>query len=195
MATEAASAALDHDLALSLRLPDREARRRGSVVHAMFELIEWLDDGEPDEMALAQLARRHAGRDGETWAGERIAECKRMLRYSAIRQALSRPAATVGVTQRLHRERRFVRFVDGRLQRGAIDRLITSHDADGRIVAAHVIDFKTDDADAAHCDEAARHYAPQMKAYREAVAEMHALEPASVRVTLLFTAAGAAIDL
>ncbi len=176
------------DLQRVLRPGQAGATRRGSVFHAWFELIGWLDDGEPDDAALREAAKPFGvqAEEVETWIGEFGA----MLGAPAIRQALQRsaypPAAEV------QRERRFaVRDGDGLLN-GAIDRLVVVREGD-RITAAEVIDFKTDLAeDDAAIEALVEHYRPQIDAYRRAAAKLTHLPIESISAKLLFVGAGAA---
>ena len=44
------------NLAQQLRLERGQALDRGTLLHAWFEQIGWLEDGEPDDAALRQVA-------------------------------------------------------------------------------------------------------------------------------------------
>lgn len=82
--------------------------------------------------------------------------------------------------------------------RGSIDRLVLRYDAPedktggkyGNIPAeVEIIDFKTDriSSDPEKLKERSAHYAPQLEAYRTAVAKLYGISPASIRTRLLFT--------
>ena len=87
------------------------------------------------------------------------------------------------------RERSFVRIHNGALIQGTIDRLVLVREA-GRVVAADVVDFKTDrisgDADVWR-KEKAEHYAGQLEEYRSAVRHMTSSVklPVSTRLLLI----------
>ena len=73
-----------------LQLANPEGRERGSVIHAMFEQIEWLEDFAMDDDALAELARSIAPRRDEQWHRTQVAAFRKMLAKPAIADALSR---------------------------------------------------------------------------------------------------------
>ena len=58
-----------------------------------------------------------------------------------------------------------------------------------------MIDFKTDEVDAAQAVGHAQEYRPQMEVYRDAAAEMLGLEPANIAVQVLFVMPGAVVNL
>jgi ATP-dependent helicase/nuclease subunit A len=75
---------------------------------------------------------------------------------------------------------------------GFIDRLVLLEDA-GQVVAAEIIDFKTDPFDAQDPQQLAAKiafYAPQMRAYRRAVSHMTNCPPERIIASLLFVEAG-----
>jgi ATP-dependent exoDNAse (exonuclease V) beta subunit len=86
-------------------------------------------------------------------------------------------------------ERSFVRIHDGALIQGTIDRLVLVRE-NGRVVAADVVDFKTDrlNGDAQLWRrEKAEHYAGQLQEYRSAVRHITSTPqlPVSTRLLLL----------
>lgn len=171
----------------------RAARTRGTVIHGWFEQVGWLEDGLPDETSLLATGRRQvlqAGLD-EALLPRWLDEWRAMLQLPAIAALLSRAAQTgpPGAAPELRREDGFARIVpeDGRdvLVQGRIDRLVCWRQG-GRVTAAQLIDFKTDGGPPAALDERARHHAPQMQAYREALAARWSLPPSAVRATLAF---------
>lgn len=173
------------DRVLSL---DHSGRTFGSAIHRMFQHVQWLDEMEPDEAALLAAA-------GD---GGLVAQFRAMLGRPAVRQTLSRCDYPGAAHVELHNEHPFMHRDNGQIMRGSIDRLVITHDADNqRAVAAHVVDFKTDrvaENGPAALDALVAHYEAQMGAYRRAVAAAHHLDPAAVRVTLLFVNAGISQD-
>ncbi len=174
-------------------LSARAARTRGTVIHGWFEQVGWLEDGLPDETSLLATGRRQvlqAGLD-EALLPRWLDEWRAMLQLPAIAALLSRAAQTgpPGAVPELRREDGFARIVpeDGRdvLVQGRIDRLVCWRQG-GHVTAAQLIDFKTDGGPLAALDERARHHAPQMQAYREALAARWSLPPSAVRATLAF---------
>jgi ATP-dependent exoDNAse (exonuclease V) beta subunit len=175
-----------------LGLTDGKARDRGTAVHAMFELIEWLEDGPPDQAELVGVAARSSPRRGAAWAAEQAESFLGMLQHDAVRRVLSlhgRDRATV----RVWREQPFARLVDGAVQQGAIDRLEAELGGDGSVRRAVVIDFKTDDISAPDAAETAEGYRPQLKAYRQAAAQFLGIDAAAVETVVLFVTPGGAV--
>jgi len=87
-------------------------------------------------------------------------------------------------------------IVDGNLIRGFADRIVLGL-CDGQIVAADIIDFKTDglgDHNALLLDKV-NYYRPQLDAYRATIAQMLKLSPNQVTARLLFVTAGVHADL
>jgi ATP-dependent helicase/nuclease subunit A len=73
---------------------------------------------------------------------------------------------------------------------GFIDRLVLTRE-NGRVVAAAVIDFKTDVVTSpAELQQRAAHYRPQIDAYRLAVCGMYGLASSLVQGWLVFLEAG-----
>lgn len=124
----------------------------GTEVHEIFATIEWLD---PDD--------RPAGLESAGEAARLVEAC---LSNPALRTAIfTRPDGPC----LLWREKRFEWVEEGRWVSGAFDRVVVRLDAGGRPVSASIHDFKTDQAPA---DEAAVRYAPQLQAYRRALAAL-----------------------
>ncbi|MCA9175080.1 MAG: UvrD-helicase domain-containing protein [Planctomycetales bacterium] len=193
-----------------LRLDNAAALARGTMIHAWFEQIAWLDDGLPSPEALRRIA---AGFEGSGLnIDETLRQFHRMLQLPQIAGALSREAyhAERGPFLRpefrnrlrdprleVQNERRFAVRDDHRMLSGTIDRLVLIYDGD-RVVGADVIDFKTDAVstdDPETLNATVEHYRPQQEAYRSAVAKMFKLEPEKISTRLLLLAAGIVKDL
>lgn len=177
-----------------LRLDTRPALDRGEVVHRWCEDIRWMEDGLPEDGALAALAREVAPRMPAADVARLTAEFRRWMAAEPIRTALSRSAypTGAGVTVRVEHERPFLRRKGDEIQEGFIDRLVLVEQG-GRVTGAHVLDFKTDALEAgdpAAIEERTKHYRPQIDAYREVMREQYGLERSAVTGTLLFLAAG-----
>jgi ATP-dependent helicase/nuclease subunit A len=178
------------ELAPRLSLESRGASE-GTVVHAWLERLRWVEDGLPPAAELFAIARRlvpHAGADDLSALQGRL---RLWLQAPEVRRALSRDEYPSGATVEcevpiLHR--------DGEvLLEGVVDRLVLVPGAGGAPAAAVVLDYKTDalapEADA--LDARARHYRPQMEAYRRAVAASIGLKDSAVECRLIFLSAGA----
>ncbi|MGH7136169.1 MAG: 3'-5' exonuclease [Pirellulales bacterium] len=76
------------DLAGLMSLDDGRAVRRGSVFHAWFEQIEWLDDGEPDDATLLPIAAQLGASELE--AREWLTQFRGKLRNRRLSNVLKR---------------------------------------------------------------------------------------------------------
>ena len=111
-----------------------------------------------------------------------------------IRQALSREEyeRDAGTTVRVENELPFVRRVGPEIQEGFIDRLVLV-ERNGRVVAAEVLDFKTDlvaPDDETGLTGRVEHYRPQIEAYCEVVRERYGLGEGDVEGRLVFLGSG-----
>ncbi|MFV0445837.1 MAG: UvrD-helicase domain-containing protein [Planctomycetaceae bacterium] len=189
----------------ALSLERSLGRNRGTLVHAWFEQVQWLDDGPPDEAVLHRIARRvsapgldvdHCLKDFQAmlrspdiaWTLSRQAYLSAEGLLAAVLASLSGESAC---TLRVQAERNFAVPLDNDIVRGAIDRLVLL-DIDGTIAAADIVDYKTDQLDRLPPDEAARRlasYRTQLNLYRRAVAHMYDLPPDRVLARLAFVGA------
>jgi ATP-dependent exoDNAse (exonuclease V) beta subunit len=177
--------------------PAAGARRRGSRWHAWFERIEWLEafrDGDAE--LLAHASARGLGGEG---LDDDLREFRAALRRPVLGALLSR-ASHGDADVVVWRERRFAQLLDleqdpRQLQTGAFDRVVAVRER-GVVVRAEVLDFKTDRVEG-EPQLAARteHHAPQMHAYRAAVARCFDLDPAQVAARLVFVAADSVREL
>lgn len=165
------------------------AKDRGTAFHAMFELIEWAEDGVPMREALLRALHRVEAPEGmrENWVEEFCAALKGNVAAVLSR---ARYAGRVGEVE-VRREWTFaVRDRDDAVVTGAIDRLVLGMEG-GKVAWAEIIDFKTDEVrDDAGVAASAEHYRPQIEAYRRAVERMFGLEAGRVTACLVFTVSG-----
>jgi len=192
-----------------LNLGGSRAKARGTLIHALFEQIDWLDDGPPAESELRRVAQSVNTTGLEV--DEQLDAFRRMLDVRDVQSALLREyyqsphdqalleaLAAAGVSGPLrpevHNERRFAVLDDGHILSGSIDRLVLLYDGD-RLVAADVVDYKTDaiePRDQARLVQQIEFYRPQLQAYCRAVSTMYRLPPRHICAQLLFVSAGAA---
>ena len=195
------------DFAKLLRLDAAGALERGTAIHALFEQFEWLDDGLPPDAALrGAVAKLGASPEqAERW----LNDFQAMLARPAVRDCLSRGeylrkapwaedetirAELAGYAPMLKvaRERRFAVRHGNSILTGSVDRLVLIH-RDARLVAAEVLDFKTDQLPADRPEQLAETiaaYRPQLNAYRQAVARFAGLPIERVFARLLFVEPG-----
>ncbi len=167
--------------------PGREmGRNLGTLVHALMEQVSWIDDTF-DESSLT-----------DAWAAKGLDshpafEKAQIHAWNAVRSQDCRAAFTrLGPHARLWRERPFdLVLADGEWISGTVDRVNLTCDAEGRVTAATIIDFKTDDVpDAEALAEKLKGYKPQIALYRQAVARLTGLNEKEVQARLLFTRKG-----
>ena len=193
-------------LASQLRLERGQALDRGTLLHLWFEQIGWLEDGEPDDAALRQIAC--ATKLEHLDLPELLVRFRASLRKPAVAAALRKatyqqPAGEAGcrvhVSAGVHapawelfRERSFAVGDEGGILRGAFDRLVVLRDGQ-KAVAADILDFKTDEVpgdDPRAIDARVDQYRPQLAAYRRAAAGMLGIDPEQVSARLLFVGPG-----
>jgi ATP-dependent helicase/nuclease subunit A len=183
----------------------------GTLIHAWLEQIEWLKAGVPSDEDLRQIATRLRSEIGDVskQLDAHIARFRQQLAAPPISAVLSpqyyESPANLGLTGfkskawpggppelTVHREKPFAIRTGDELLTGSIDRLVVIK-AGGQIVAADVIDFKTDElpvGDAAALQQKVEFYRPQIDAYRAAAATLLRLEAGHVALRLVFLAIG-----
>lgn len=181
-------------LARILSLDSGAGRRSGTLVHAWLEDMQWLEDWDPDPEKLLSIGRTVV----PDLSGEECSELReallRWLSAPEVRNRLHRSAYPPG-TQALTEESFAFRW-DDTLFQGRIDRLILIREEDA-LVAAEVVDFKTDRIDPRNegaVERAAAGYEGQMEVYRRAVADTFRIPLEDVRGSLVFLAAGRLVE-
>ena len=172
----------------------------GTLVHRWLEECEWVEDFDPAEDSLRELAQEVT--QDEALIGSALHILRAALESDPIRAALSLSACDVadGEQPSVRNEHAFSVLLpagDGHeeLWNGFIDRLVLV-ESKGRVVRAEVIDHKTDTVSSgAELEERVAYYRPQLENYRRIVCEQFQLESAAVTCRLLFLAAGEVVDL
>lgn len=176
----------------------------GTLFHAWFELIEWMDTGTPSEADLLRVGLRvgvakpliqstlkQFRKSLNSTSSQTILAQKKYNEY-LLNLGLVSQLELNGDTQ-VRNEQRISVHRDSTLLNGSIDRLVTIRQK-GQIVAADIIDYKTDrlvvsktqSRDEALADKVS-YYRPQLKAYRDAVCQMLRLDPGRIGARLVFT--------
>ncbi len=152
---------------------ERQGTSFGTMVHAFFEQVGWLEAGAQPCLTPAEDAEGQEAREIVLHA----------LAQESIHLFFRQPTAPC----RLFREQSIEALRDGHIWvSGQIDRLVVEYaDADCRqALRAHIIDFKSDRLEASALKP---EYAPQMREYREMVALAFHLPAEAVEVTLIHT--------
>jgi ATP-dependent helicase/nuclease subunit A len=183
---------------------------RGSILHAWFEQIGWLEDGVPSDAELLRIAGKLATADIDLVA--EIKRFRRILAYPTIEAALAKqseggdeslgfPAkirvelCSPDVGRELHRERSVVVREDDALLFGTIDRL-TLYSRSGRPIAADILDYKTDAVTTpSEIADRAATYRLQLEAYRRAMSSLTSLPSERISARLLFVEPGAIVPI
>ena len=195
------------NLAQQLRLERSQTLDRGTLLHAWFEQISWLEDGEPDDDTLRRIACKlkmdhldFADLVTQFRTAIRKPAVGSALRLTTYRQAVNHgggcqvhaEAGTKMPRWELRRERSFAVRDGDVILSGTFDRLVVLYDGN-RAVGADVLDYKSDDLkddDPRAVDARVGQYRPQLEAYRRAAARLLGLEPDSVSARLLFVGPG-----
>lgn len=170
-------------------------RSRGTLLHALFERIEWIEGGTPSDdelMAVLESLGSTSEQSQEAFAAFRAAAAR-----PEIARWLSRETFPVapGESLELWRERAFATRIQAdaepMLLSGRFDRVVIRKDGKGSPVEATLLDFKTDAvSDEISTLERARHYEPQLRAYRDALVASTGLPARAIHCILLFTEPG-----
>jgi len=172
-----------------------EALDRGSVLHAWFEHVGFLNRGEtPTETQCIEVAAGVAPGIGRAVVASWFRDFAAMLEKAEVRRALCVPAAQPGTdTPRfdveLWRERPFIVTIEGRLLRGQFDRVVVERQG-GKAIRAEVLDYKSDRVEGGMIESLVETYRPQVTAYRRALAQMLRLSEADIAAKLLFLVPG-----
>lgn len=174
-------------------LGPHRAASLGTLVHACFEGVGWIEDF--DLAAGAHLEHRELRRADAASRAEAVRVFEAALEREGVRSALSRSGfdAPAGAELEVLVEERFAQVRPAQegeaLWSGAIDRLVLAR-VGGEVVLAEVLDFKSDDVSGEALEGRVEYYRPQLESYRELVRERHGLAPEQVRTRLLFVRSG-----
>ncbi|TVQ50321.1 MAG: hypothetical protein EA377_14420 [Phycisphaerales bacterium] len=165
----------------------REARERGTAIHAMLEAIEWIDDEPPTTDELIQSVQGIARSKDQLHLRDQADWLRRRLREPQVRAVFRRRPKTDG---RVLREFPYARLNErDEVVRGVIDRLVL-HESSGRVNRAEIIDFKTDQIQTEQVKARAEIYRDQMAEYRLAIRSAFGLSNEQVQCSLLFIQPG-----
>ncbi len=190
-----------------LNLQADTATSRGTLIHALFEQVTWLEDGIPDRDTLRQIAERQRGVDTEI--DQHLDAFLAMLGMPDVGRVLSRSfyqppwdetlcahlpggASSGPLRAEVHNEQAFAARDGDRLMSGFIDRLVLLYDGT-QLVAADILDYKTDSIDLKQpeiVDQRVAFYRPQLDAYRRGVARTFRLPLRHIAARLLFLSPG-----
>jgi ATP-dependent helicase/nuclease subunit A len=174
-----------------LRLSNPGVLGRGTVIHAFFEQIEWLDNDQPPPVELKRSAALRVPPFQITDA--LVREFYDMLRWEEIGKVLSKAAYSQFTDEvEVYRELPFAVREGDNILTGSIDRLVICL-KNGKPVRAEVLDFKTDHVSSDPGQSIAEKrdfYGPQLDAYRRVAAKIASVDISNVSAKLLFVSCG-----
>jgi ATP-dependent helicase/nuclease subunit A len=168
------------------------AMAKGTAVHAWLSQIEWITDAQRENAAdeiLAATARDWRGipeEDARRSLGdvlEKLLAPESELGGAFDRGRYARQWKIVPGQVEAWRERSFAVVHGGAIWSGRFDRVVIARNAEGEVVAAEVVDFKTDK------EEKPDYYQPQLDSYRTVLEKMFAKQKTRPGITtrLIFT--------
>ncbi|MEX2580060.1 MAG: UvrD-helicase domain-containing protein [Verrucomicrobiales bacterium] len=158
----------------------RAARDFGTLVHAMFEDIEWCGAATLDEVRKkwSELP------SSDSTIAAALEQIENSLASAEIREALGRPSESAVVW----REKRFEILLNNEWLSGTFDRVTLERDSAGAPVGATIVDFKTDRVGSdGEIKTAADKYRPQLATYAQVLHRMTGLPDTDIRLALIFT--------
>jgi ATP-dependent exoDNAse (exonuclease V) beta subunit len=175
------------------------ATDRGSMLHACFAQVHWLDDGTWRDGLLENLRQKFPNQPDRE---EVVAEFARIVRQPMVSAILSRVSYAEQIAGRVlpsqivfeplravaQNEWPFAVRLDQSVLAGTIDRLVSIYEGNS-LIGAEIIEYKTDRLDENDEAEIARQvaaYRPQIDAYRRAVAQWTGLAHPRVLARLLW---------
>ncbi len=207
----------DHPVPMNhlLRPHNAAALRRGTLIHAWFEQITWLESGRPSDSRLRQIAadQGFSAEQTETM----LSHFTQMLQQPQLRRLLSQSSYTTGkglpfssavsesllganVDCEVRRELPIASQCGGTATAGseagtacdvitgAIDRIVLLRQGH-TVLAADIIDFKTDaitPENEPDWSQRIEHYRPQLNAYAAAISTIYELPRDRIAARLAF---------
>lgn len=172
------------------------ARSHGTLVHALFEQVEWVEDFEQTPDQLLKVLRHLGGSNAEH--EEALAVFQTAIDSPVIRQHLSRDSWSIDETDSLEvlpeYPFRVLDQVAGEtvLLSGFIDRLVVHRNASGKAIKARIYDYKTDRLTTSDSESEQReHHRLQMESYVRAMSTSLGIPKTSIDWELLFTSLAA----
>lgn len=175
------------DIGNLLRITTADAMARGTIAHAWFEAIHWIEDGLPPSTELIRIANEAAPHLPDSEIHALLTDFHRWLDTPAISGALSRRRYR-GVTT-VERELSFLHRRRDSLMEGIIDRLVLVGENE-RYESAEILDFKTDRVDGPEILSRTEYYRPQLEAYLRAVSAMYGIPPERCSAALVYVEPG-----
>ncbi|HTN77873.1 MAG TPA: UvrD-helicase domain-containing protein [Pirellulaceae bacterium] len=166
-------------------------KQLGTLMHAWLATITWLEQGVLNDAALRRIAIDEVGWQHHD-LDKHLAKFRHFLAQPALIALLAsakQPKLASGLHREVRHEHPFALREAGQLFTGSIDRIILTWEGE-RVVAAEIIDFKTDSIPADALSNRTTYYRPQMVAYQQAVQKLYRLAASAVTARLVFLEVG-----
>ena len=148
----------------------------GTEVHALFENVEWWEKKADLSKWLEQ--------QGKGTTKQAMDIFSRAMANPEVKKIFSLPAQKTEVWM----ERSFAYQKEGKMVQGIFDRVVLSLSESDEIMAAEIIDFKTDrPGKDVGLVQLVDRYRGQLESYRSALVRLTGLPENKIRMTLLFT--------
>ena len=186
---------------------NHQAMARGTLLHGCFQLVTWLDQATPTKPQLVEHLKTIA--PTATDLDNTVASFYAMIERDNVKNMLSletyqemylmhfpagNPTMMEANRLEVENERPFAVMLEEGLLQGVIDRLVLVYEGD-QLVAADVIDFKTDSISEAGLQQRVDYYHPQLAGYRRAVQRFTRLPLEKISTRLLFVETGQLVNL
>ena len=171
------------------------AMLRGTLMHEFLSLVQWFEDGLPDEASLASIVRKVSMEIGRP-VPEDVLESgmdayRHALEVPAVIHRLSRCSYENHAHDQLvvRNELPFIARIDSRETWGRFDRLVLGM-RDGRPAWADLVDFKSDTATVETAPDVLERHRGQLEDYMSSIQSMYHLDASAVTARLLLTGPG-----
>jgi ATP-dependent exoDNAse (exonuclease V) beta subunit len=162
---------------------EKTAGEFGTHMHHAFEQIAWLESGDPTDSDRGE-PRPEAAR-----VAQKMATC---FENPELRALFEKPSGGV----ELWREKAFSYVEGDQFVNGVFDRVHLSKDTHGKVMAATIIDFKTDRIHEDNpLEQAAEKHRPQLQAYAKALSKIVGIQTESIKLKLVFTDQACVVEL
>jgi ATP-dependent helicase/nuclease subunit A len=184
----------DKTLLSDLFSSNRYAAELGTITHALFELVNWIDEGLPTRSELlekAHLLTQKTGDEGVITEAIEIFE-KALSKPNIVDIFQKNRYQVEGSHLELFKEQRFSIYDKNIVIAGAFDRLVAVS-VGNKVVKAEIIDFKTDrilENSPEALQKKIDFYRPQLLAYQRAAAKFLSLEVQDISLSLAFVRSG-----
>lgn len=176
------------------------AMLRGTLLHEFMALVEWIDEGQPDEASMHQVVQRIAMEEGTPVPEETLRSGREAystaIAFPTIAHRLSRDAYRDRAHDHMevHTELPFIVATDDGEMNGRFDRLVVGW-KDGVPVWADLVDFKSDSATEDTAGDVLERHRGQLEDYVLAIESIYGISRERITARLLLTGPGIDIEL